>query len=154
MFQFWGRPLTFKERFDALFEIDRGAWKALNEKMEGVVDLLNDYKVPKYALSCQLYQRSADCFLGVPFNIASYALLTHMIAQQCNMVAGDLVWTGGDCHLYSNHFEQADLQLTREPNALPKLQLNKRESIFDYQFEDVVIEEYHSHEAIRAPVAV
>lgn len=154
MFQFWGRPLSLNERFDTLFYVDRGAWKVLNENMDGVVDLLNDHDVPKYALSCQLYQRSADCFLGVPFNIASYALLTHMIAQQCNMVAGDFVWTGGDCHLYSNHLEQADLQLAREPHSLPRLQLNMRESMFDYQYTDVVIEEYQSHEAIRAPVAV
>lgn len=106
-------------------------------------------------LSCQLYQRSADIFLGVPFNIASYALLTHMMAQQCNLEVGDFVWTGGDCHLYSNHLEQVDLQLSRDFFPLPKLNiLRKPESIFDYEFEDFEITGYESHPAIKAPVAV
>ncbi|MBU3594134.1 thymidylate synthase [Polynucleobacter sp. 71A-WALBACH] len=106
-------------------------------------------------LSCQLYQRSADIFLGVPFNIASYALLTHMMAQQCNLEVGDFVWTGGDCHLYSNHLEQVDLQLSREFFPLPKLNiLRKPDSIFDYEFEDFEIAGYESHPAIKAPVAV
>ena len=106
-------------------------------------------------LSCQLYQRSADIFLGVPFNIASYALLTHMMAQQCNLEVGDFVWTGGDCHLYSNHLEQVDLQLSRNFFPLPKLNiLRKPESIFDYEFEDFEITGYESHPAIKAPVAV
>jgi thymidylate synthase len=106
-------------------------------------------------LSCQLYQRSADIFLGVPFNIASYALLTHMMAQQCNLEVGDFVWTGGDCHLYSNHLEQVDLQLSRDFFPLPKLNiLRKPESIFDYEFEDFEIAGYESHPAIKAPVAV
>lgn len=106
-------------------------------------------------LSCQLYQRSADIFLGVPFNIASYALLVHMIAQQCNLEVGDFVWTGGDCHLYSNHLEQAELQLSREPKSLPKLVIKRKpESIFDYKFEDFEIEGYDSHPAIKAPVAI
>ncbi len=106
-------------------------------------------------LSCQLYQRSADIFLGVPFNIASYALLVHMVAQQCDLEVGDFVWTGGDVHLYANHLEQADLQLTREPLALPKLVIARRpESIFDYHFDDFVIEGYQSHPHIKAPVAV
>ena len=106
-------------------------------------------------LSCQLYQRSADIFLGVPFNIASYALLLHMMAQQCNLEVGDFVWTGGDVHLYANHLEQTDLQLSREPLALPKLVIaRKPESIFDYKFEDFVIEGYESHPHIKAPVAV
>ncbi|MFM2028950.1 MAG: hypothetical protein RL517_141 [Pseudomonadota bacterium] len=106
-------------------------------------------------LSCQLYQRSADIFLGVPFNIASYALLTHMMAQQCNLEVGDFVWTGGDCHLYSNHLEQVDLQLSRDFYPLPKLKiLRKPESIFDYEFEDFEIAGYESHPAIKAPVAV
>ncbi|QWE18198.1 thymidylate synthase [Polynucleobacter corsicus] len=106
-------------------------------------------------LSCQLYQRSADIFLGVPFNIASYALLTHMMAQQCNLEVGDFVWTGGDCHLYSNHLEQVDLQLSRDFFPLPKLNiLRKPNSIFDYEFEDFEIAGYESHPAIKAPVAV
>jgi len=106
-------------------------------------------------LSCQLYQRSADIFLGVPFNIASYSLLVHMMAQQCGLEVGDFVWTGGDVHLYSNHLEQADLQLTREPLPLPQLKIaRKPESIFDYKFEDFIIEGYESHEHIKAPVAV
>ena len=106
-------------------------------------------------LSCQLYQRSADIFLGVPFNIASYALLTHMLAQQCNLEVGDFVWTGGDCHLYSNHLEQVELQLSRDFYPLPKLNiLRKPDSIFDYEFEDFEISGYESHPAIKAPVAI
>ena len=106
-------------------------------------------------LSCQLYQRSADIFLGVPFNIASYALLTHMMAQQCNLEVGDFIWTGGDCHLYSNHLEQVDLQLSRDFFPLPKLNiLRKPASIFDYEFEDFEILSYESHPHIKAPVAI
>jgi thymidylate synthase len=113
------------------------------------------FYVAQGRLSCQLYQRSADIFLGVPFNIASYALLTHMIAQQCNLEVGDFVWTGGDCHLYSNHIEQTQLQLSREPMPLPKLNIKRKPaSIFDYQFEDFEFEGYQSHPAIKAPVAV
>ena len=106
-------------------------------------------------LSCQLYQRSCDIFLGVPFNIASYALLTHMLAQQTELGVGDVVWTGGDCHLYSNHLEQADEQLSREFFALPKLSIKRKpDSIFDYQFEDFEILDYVSHAHIKAKVAV
>ena len=106
-------------------------------------------------LSCQLYQRSADIFLGVPFNIASYALLTHMLAQQCDLEAGEFIWTGGDCHLYLNHLEQADLQLSREPLPLPRLAIRRRPpSIFDYELEDFEIQGYQHHPAIKAPVAV
>jgi thymidylate synthase len=106
-------------------------------------------------LSCQLYQRSADVFLGVPFNIASYALLTHMIAQQCDLGVGDFVWTGGDCHLYANHLEQADLQLSRVPMALPQLQITRRPaSIFDYQAEDFQFVNYQHYAPIKAKVAV
>ena len=106
-------------------------------------------------LSCQLYQRSADIFLGVPFNIASYALLVHMVAQQCDLEVGDFVWTGGDVHLYANHLEQTDLQLSREPLPLPQLKIGRKpDSIFDYKFDDFEIIGYQSHPHIKAPVAV
>jgi len=106
-------------------------------------------------LSCQLYQRSCDLFLGVPFNIASYALLVHLIAAQCDLGLGDFIWTGGDCHLYLNHLEQVDQQLAREPQALPRLVLRRRPpTVFDYRFDDIEIADYHPLAAIRAPVAV
>jgi thymidylate synthase len=106
-------------------------------------------------LSCQLYQRSADIFIGVPFNIASYSLLTHMVAQQCDLHVGEFIWTGGDCHLYQNHLKQADEQLQREPLALPRLAVKRRpDSIFGYEFDDFEILNYESHPHIRAAVAV
>ena len=106
-------------------------------------------------LSCQVYQRSADVLLGVPFNIASYALLTHLFAQQCDLEPAELVWTGGDCHLYRNHLEQADLQLARSPLPLPRLVIHRRpDSIFDYHYEDFEFVNYRHHAPIRAPVAV
>jgi thymidylate synthase len=106
-------------------------------------------------LSCQLYQRSADIFLGVPFNIASYALLTHMVAQQCDLQPGDFVWTGGDTHLYFNHIEQADTQLARVPLPSPRLQIRRRPStLFDYHYEDFEFVNYQFHPAIKAAVAV
>jgi thymidylate synthase len=109
----------------------------------------------KGRLSCQLYQRSADIFLGVPFNIASYALLTHMLAQQCDLDVGDFIWTGGDCHVYSNHTEQVELQLSRTPYPYPVLNIKRKpDSIFDYAFEDFEVLEYQHHPAIKAPVAV
>ena len=109
----------------------------------------------KGKLSCQLYQRSADLFLGVPFNIASYALLTHMVAQQCDLEVGDFIWVGGDCHIYSNHFEQVQTQLARAPYAYPTLHLKRQPgSIFDYQYEDFEVTGYEHHPAIKAPVAV
>ena len=109
----------------------------------------------KGRLSCQLYQRSADIFLGVPFNIASYALLTHMVAQQCDLEVGEFIWTGGDCHIYSNHHDQVELQLSRQPYPYPVLHIRRKpESIFDYQFEDFEVREYQCHDAIKAPVAV
>jgi thymidylate synthase len=106
-------------------------------------------------LSCQLYQRSADIFLGVPFNIASYALLTHMVAQQCDMAVGDFIWTGGDCHIYSNHHEQVALQLSRTPMAYPTLNIKRRpDSILDYDYADFEVLDYECHPAMKAPVAV
>ena len=116
---------------------------------------LFQFWVAEGKLSCQLYQRSCDIFLGVPFNIASYALLTHMLAQQADLGVGDFVWTGGDCHLYSNHLEQADEQLQREPLPLPRLAIKRRPpSIFDYEYDDFEILNYESHPHIRAAVAV
>ncbi len=113
------------------------------------------FYVAEGKLSCQLYQRSADIFLGVPFNIASYSLLTHMLAQQTDLKVGDFVWTGGDCHLYLNHLEQAEEQLSREPLALPRLAIRRRpDSIFNYQFEDFEILNYEFHPHIKAAVAV
>lgn len=116
---------------------------------------LFQFYVANGKLSCQLYQRSCDIFLGVPFNIASYSLLTHMVAQQCDLEVGDFVWTGGDCHIYKNHFEQVELQLSRTPRAYPKLVINRKpSSIFDYKFEDFVIEGYAPWPHIKAPIAV
>jgi len=106
-------------------------------------------------LSCQLYQRSADIFLGVPFNIASYALLTHLVAHQCDLDVGDFIWTGGDCHLYSNHFEQVELQLSRKPYPYPRLNIKRKPaSLFEYEYEDFEILDYQFHPHIKAPVAV
>ena len=116
---------------------------------------LFQFYVADRRLSCQLYQRSADALLGVPFNIASYALLTHMLAQQCDLEVGEFIWTGGDCHLYLNHLEQADLQLMRAPFTLPRLILQRRPaSLFDYAYEDFEILDYRHHAAIKAPIAV
>ena len=113
------------------------------------------FYVAEGRLSCQLYQRSADIFLGVPFNIASYALLTHMLAQQCDLDVGDFIWTGGDCHIYDNHVEQVELQLSRTPHPYPLLNIKRRpESIFDYAYEDFEVVDYQHHAAIKAPVAV
>ncbi len=117
--------------------------------------LLFQFYVGNGKLYCQLYQRSADAFLGVPFNIASYALLTHMMAQQCNLKVGEFIWTGGDCHIYSNHLEQVDLQLSRTPLALPQLQIKRKPaSLFDYAFNDFEIVNYEAHPHIKGEVAV
>ena len=116
---------------------------------------LFQFYVAEGRLSCQLYQRSADIFLGVPFNIASYALLTHMLAQQCDLTLGDFIWTGGDCHIYDNHIEQVTAQLARTPYPYPRLNLKRRPaSIFDYEFDDFELLDYQHHPAIKAPVAV
>ncbi len=117
--------------------------------------LLFQFYVADKKLSCQLYQRSADSFLGVPFNIASYSLLTHMVAQQCDLDVGDFVWTGGDCHIYLNHLEQVKLQLSRTPYPLPQLQIKRKPaSIFDYVFDDFEVLNYQSHPHIKGEVAV
>lgn len=116
---------------------------------------LFQFFVAEGKLSCQLYQRSADVFLGVPFNIASYSLLTHMMAQQAGLAVGEFVWTGGDCHLYENHLQQADLQLQRDPLPLPTLAIKRRpDSIVDYRFEDFEVLNYRSHPHIPAAIAV
>ncbi len=116
---------------------------------------LFQFYVAQGKLSCQLYQRSADIFLGVPFNVASYALLTMMVAQVCELDLGDFVWTGGDCHLYENHLEQAQLQLQRTPRALPKMALNPAVTdLFSFQYEDFALTDYEPHPHIKAPVAV
>ena len=116
---------------------------------------LFQFYVANGKLSCQLYQRSADIFLGVPFNIASYALLTHMVAQQCDLQVGDFIWTGGDCHLYNNHLQQVQTQLARAPYPYPTLHIQRRpESLFDYTLEDFVVQDYQHHAPIKAPVAV
>ncbi|MFI4890842.1 MAG: thymidylate synthase [Steroidobacterales bacterium] len=116
---------------------------------------LFQFYVANRTLSLQLYQRSADALLGVPFNIASYALLTHMVAQQCDLSPGEFIWTGGDCHLYLNHLPQVELQLSRTPYPLPRLVLKRRApTLFDYAFGDFEIQDYQHHEAIKAPIAV
>ncbi len=116
---------------------------------------LFQFYVAKQRLSCQLYQRSADVFLGVPFNIASYALLTHLVAQQCGLGVGEFVWTGGDCHLYANHLEQAQLQITRTPYPLPTLVMKRKPpSLFDYTYDDIALLNYQAHPRIKAPIAV
>lgn len=116
--------------------------------------LLFQFYVADGKLSCQLYQRSADMFLGVPFNIASYALLTHMFAQQAGLEVGEFIWTGGDCHIYDNHVEQCELQISREPRPYPTLNLRKAESLFDYDFDDVEVVGYDPHPPIRGQVSV
>lgn len=136
-------------RYSETASVSRAAW---NDYFNAVMKADG---IPERKLSCQLYQRSADAFLGVPFNIASYALLTHMMAQQCNMAVGDFIWTGGDCHIYSNHQEQVALQLSREPMPLPKLVIKRKpDSIFDYKVDDFEFEDYAYHPAIKADVAI
>ena len=164
LFQFYTQELTEDER-RFLWEKKMGRnWQSRYDPLASVsLAAWNDFfntamkadKIPAHKLSCQLYQRSADAFLGVSFNIASYALLTHMMAQQCNMVVGDFIWTGGDCHIYSNHKEQVALQLSREPMKLPRLVIKRKpDSLFDYKVEDFEFENYVCHPAIKADVAI
>ena len=140
LFQFYTEELTNDERVLACVQHQLEVGDALN--------------VPARRLSCQLYQRSADLFLGVPFNIASYALLTMMIAQQVGMAPGDFIWTGGDCHIYKNHFDQVRIQLARQPYPMPKMEIEKAPSIFDYKYEDFKLSDYQHHEAIKAEISV
>ncbi|MBP9726349.1 MAG: thymidylate synthase [Gammaproteobacteria bacterium] len=133
------------------------AWNVgeLSEMALPPCHLLFQFNVNAGRLSCLLYQRSADAFLGVPFNIASYSLLTHMVAQQCDLEVGEFIWTGGDCHVYQNHLDQVNLQLSREPFPLPHLNIKRRPpSLFEYQFEDFEMINYQSHAAIKGEVAV
>ena len=162
MFQFYTRELNsseraaeFERRANGVVGTKAPVDKYMNTPMKEVPAFFDTQGIPTRALSCQLYQRSADAFLGVPFNIASYALLTHMMAQQCNMVVGEFIWTGGDCHVYDNHKDQVELQLSREPRPFPQLKLaRKPDSIFDYKPSDFIIEGYDPHGPIKAPVAV
>lgn len=152
LFQFYTAPLSMRERKQIYLTGDYPFGQGDDESDEAFLDRIN---VPKFRLDCQLYQRSADFFLGVPFNIASYALLTMMMAQVTNMVAGEFIWTGGDTHLYLNHFEQADRQLLREPRPLPAMKINPEvKNIFGFKFEDFTLEGYDPHPGIKAPVAV
>jgi thymidylate synthase len=152
LFQFYTETATMWERV---------TYARVN-KIEGIsfdpgddaTSQLDAANVPKLRLSCQLYQRSCDSFLGVPFNIASYAMLTHMIAQQVDMIEGDFIWTGGDCHIYSNHFDQVREQLSREIRPQPTLKLKKAPSLFEYKTEDFVFEDYDPHPAIKGEVSV
>lgn len=133
------------------------AWNVgeLNEMALPPCHFCFQFYVADGKLSCQLYQRSADAFLGVPFNIASYSLLTHMVAQQCGLGVGEFIWSGGDCHIYTNHLEQVDTQLGRTPYPMPQLTIcRKPDSIFDYQFEDFLVDNYECHPGIKAPIAV
>ena len=169
-YQWRSWPTSNGESIDQIKEVIHSI-KTNPDSRRLIVSAWNVADIPKMALapchaffqfyvadgkvSCQLYQRSADIFLGVPFNIASYALLTHMIAQQCDLEPGEFIWTGGDCHLYSNHLEQVQEQLSRTPYPLPKLKMNRKpESIFDYQYEDFEIVDYQSHPHIKATVAI
>lgn len=155
LFQFWTRELSTNERAQWAEDVKGVTVFGDIRDPEKADRTLDNFGIPRRAISCQLYQRSCDSFLGVPFNIASYALLTEMIAQQCNMVAEEFIWTGGDCHIYSNHYEQVDEQLSRTGFDYPKLKFNRKpESIFDYKFEDIEIVGYESQSAIKAPVAV
>lgn len=163
-------PTPSGEQIDQISEVIE-AIKATPDSRRLIVSAWNPADIPNMALapchalfqfyvadgklSCQLYQRSADLFLGVPFNIASYALLTHLVAEQAGLAVGEFVWTGGDCHIYDNHVEQVTEQLTREPYPFPTLAITTpRESIFDYAFEDFAVENYQHHPAIRGAVAV
>lgn len=152
LFQFYTEELTNDERvlYASQHQLDVDDASDV-QQLRARLDALN---VPARRLSCQLYQRSADLFLGMPFNIASYALLTMMIAQQVGMAPGDFIWTGGDCHIYKNHFDQVQLQLARQPYPIPKMEIEKAPSIFDYKYEDFKLSDYRHYEAIKAEISV
>ena len=156
LFQFYTEELTPLERLEYWGKQNPSKLLSVSVSDDALLTaMLDTEKAPKYRLSCQLYQRSADMFLGVPFNIASYSLLTMMVAQQCDMIPGDFIWTGGDCHIYKNHFEQVGELLCRTPRPAPQMHLiNKPESIFEYTHKNFVLENYNPHPAIPAPVAV
>jgi thymidylate synthase len=150
LFQFYTRPLTIAERENISAKRGFGYPSTGREEIH-----FKEHNIPTHYLDCQLYQRSADVFLGVPFNIASYALLTMMIAQVCNMVPGEFIWTGGDCHLYTNHIEQAKLQLSREFRPLPTMKINPAiKDIDSFTYGDFELVGYDPHPTIKAPVAV
>lgn len=161
LFQFYTQELTADERFN-LYDGPKigifpppGPEDTEAEIAARVHSFLDEQRVPSRKLSCQLYQRSCDTFLGVPFNIASYALLTHMIAQQCDMAVGDFIWTGGDVHIYNNHRDQVEEQLSRAPLPYPTLQIGRKPaSVFEYEPSDFGLVNYYPHPAIKAPVAV
>lgn len=150
LFQFYVRPLSMLTRWSMLpYEVKSGLSFGSSNAKEAI-----EKETPAVALDCQLYQRSADSFLGVPFNIASYSLLTMMVAQQLGYAPGDFIWTGGDCHIYHNHFEQVKLQLSRDPYPLPTMEIAKAPSLFEYKLEDFQIKDYQHHAGIKGAIAV
>lgn len=155
LFQFYTRELSYLQRVNIIRRMPGFHVLAATQPMDKVIEIMDGQSIPRRYLDCHLYQRSCDTFLGVPFNIASYAMLTHMIAQVVGMVPGEFIWTGGDVHLYLNHSDQVDLQLSREPRPLPKLHLNADvREIDDFVYEDFTLEGYDPHPAIDAPVSV
>lgn len=156
LFQFYTTPMTVHERCNIATNAQLVPLEGKDLAPDECHDILDEQGVPRLKLSCQLYQRSADIFLGVPFNIASYSLLTMMVAQQVGMSYGEFIWTGGDCHIYSNHFEQVELQLSRKPYSRPRMILpaEKPADLFSYRVDDFQLVGYAHHEAIKAPVAV
>lgn len=155
LFQFYTAPLTWEERWHIAEEQGYNVDEYRGCVMSDIMVIFDQWEIPSRKLSCQLYQRSCDVFLGVPFNIASYALLTMMVAQVTNMVPGEFIWTGGDIHIYSNHLEQVDLQLTRTPHALPKMKINPDvKDLFGFTIDDFELVDYVHDAAISAPIAV
>lgn len=151
--QVWTRELTYSERFQLLVESNKPNFTALHDRIEEELDQNND--IPKRALSLQMYQRSSDCFLGVPFDWVFYALLIHMLAQQCNMAPGELIWTSGDTHLYMNSLDQARLVMEREPYPYPNLIIKRKpENIEDYKIDDFEFDNYQHHPFVKVQVAV